>query len=275
MRPATRTLAIVALTTTLMSCSGQSLPATAPVTPEIVPRIYSTTAVSPLLNDLTIGFTDINPGLRIETRQANFQRALEQLYRREMAYFLTNHLPVDSPLWAAPIGQDSIAVIVHPDVNIESLSTEQLRLIYQGRLTSWQQVGGETEDIIVFSREEGSGTRAEFERMVMGYRPTTANARLVSSSTQMIESVLRQAGSIGYVSMGYLDKRLRPVAVNEVMPTPENVTSNIYPLRSTIFMVGLSEPEGIYRAFVAWSQGPQGQEVVETHYAPLLIPQRP
>jgi phosphate transport system substrate-binding protein len=194
-----------------------------------------------------------------------------------MPFFLTNHLPPEesTPVVAFPIGQDGIAVIVHPENDVESLTTAQLRDIYQGWTGNWSEVGGVDRPITVFSREDGSGTRAEFESLVMGDRRTTRTAQLVPSSAAAMTAVAREPGGIGYVSMSYLDERVRALPINDVQPTAENVLNSTYPLRSFLYIVGLREPDGSepddahYRAFIGWVQSAEGQAVVARRYAPL------
>src|SRR5262249_20584057 len=171
-----------------------------------------------------------------------------------------------------PIGQDGIAVIVNPANVPDGLSTNQLRSIYLGHVSNWSQVGGEDRAITVMSREDGSGTRAEFERLVMGARQTTQSAQIAPSSAAMVESIAKVKGSIGYVSMSYVDERVSALAIDDIEPTLDNVYNNVYPLRSTLYVIGLAEPEDDYRNFIYWIQSPPGQTIVAQHYAPLLRP---
>jgi phosphate transport system substrate-binding protein len=265
MKRGKRTLAIVVLTTTLMSCSSQNIPAATPTVP-VMPDVRATTAVSPLLGDLSLAYAEQAPSAN---DHANYRSRLNQLYQGDVSYIMTNHLAVDSTLWAAPIAQDGIALIAHPDVDVSQLSLDQLRSIYQGRTTSWADVGGTDQTIQVFSREDGSGTRNQFEQMVMGFRDVTRNARLAASSQQMVESISQERGSIGYVALSYVDDRVRTLAVDGVMPTIKTISEQTYPLRTTIFVVGLAEPQGVDRAFIAWVQSGEGQQVVAQRYVPL------
>lgn len=266
-----RTIAIVAFTL-VTSCSTQMIPAATPTTQTTALRLYTTTATLPLARDLTNGYSQAQPNIVFEIASGNYQAMIEQLGEDDSAYFLTNHLPIDSPLWAAPIGQDGIAVIVHPDNPVSGLSVEQLRVIYQGHITNWHELDGSDLETVVFSRENGSGTRAEFEQLVMGDRRTTQSALVAPSSAAMVASVAAQSQSIGYVSMSYLDSSVRALALDDVEPTLENVYANTYPLRSTLFFAGRHEPEADYRAFIAWTQSVEGQAVVAQHYAPLVRP---
>jgi hypothetical protein len=274
MRRHKQVIAIVVMTTTIVGCSSRGLPAATPTTIADPPAIYATTATAPLVNDLLTVYLDRDilayPDGTFYPSAMNYQSQLDQLYRGEIPYFATNHIALDSTLWAAPIALDGLAVIVHPDLPINNLSLEQLRAIYQGRMTSWAEVGGDDLPIIPFSREAGSGTRAEFDRMILGLRDVSRQARIAASSELMIQNVLRTTGAIGYVSMGYLAERMKPISVEGIFPNAETITQSTYPLRTTIYVVGLHEPEGVIRSFVGWVQGHEGQAVVNRRYAPLF-----
>ncbi|NDJ60430.1 MAG: hypothetical protein GYB67_04845 [Chloroflexi bacterium] len=263
---------MVAIAFTLVSCSNQILPAATP-TAQVTPlRIYATTATLPLVNAVTREYTRVQPTITFDVRSGNDGTSAAALAGGDALYLFTNHLPVDSPLWAAPIGQDGLAVIAHPANPITQLTTTELRDLYQGWIPNWRVLGGADTEVAVFSREAGSGTRAEFERLVMGDRRTTPSAQIAPSSAAMVQSVARTPGGIGYVSMSYLDETVTPMLINGVIPTPETVYTNRYPLRATLFVGGLREPPGAYRAFIGWLQGQEGQAIVGRHYAPLLRP---
>jgi ABC-type phosphate transport system substrate-binding protein len=72
--------------------------------------------------------------------------------------------------------------------------------------------------------------------------------------------------------MSYVDATVSALAIDDTTPTIDNVYGNIYPLRSTIYIIGLQEPEGDYRNFISWIQSREGQIIVGQHYAPLLRP---
>lgn len=270
MVPPKRTLAIVALTTTLLGCSSRPVPATAPPLPTESLQLYATTATVPLVNDLTTAYRETQFELSFETQTANYETSLENLYDDERQYILTNHLPPDSPLWAAPIGQDGIAIVTHPAINLRDITIEQLRSIYQGRTVKWNELSNNDGEIIVFSREAGSGTRAEFERMVMGQRQTTMNALVAASSQHMLESIASTEGSIGYVSSALLTNQVNTLAINGVQPSQDNIYNDRYPLRSLLYIVGAKEPTDHYRQFIGWVQSSAGQSVVARRYVPLL-----
>lgn len=270
--------ALAAVAFTLVSCSSQMLPAATPTTTLTVLRLYATTPTIQLIHDLTSTYSRLNPSITFDVSTGNYEAMVQEVLRDDTAYLFTNHLDDEHPLWAAPIGQDGIAVIVHPDSDVTKLTTTQLRSIYQGWVNHWTDAGGQDGEIIVISRESGSGTRAEFEGLVMGSRRTTSTAQIAPSSTAVVTSVARQPNSIGYVSMSYVDDSVRALTLDSVEPTLENVSENVYPLRSILYVAGQREPgaedemEAHYRAFIGWVQSLEGQALVGKHYAPLLMP---
>lgn len=267
-----RTLAIVTLA--LVSCSSPVTPATTPTRDAVTLRLYASTPAIPLLNDLTSYYNEINPSVHFETLTGNLETIIGQLQPDVDAYVLTTHLPNERPMMAWPIGQDGIAIITHPQNTIENISSEQLRNIYLGHVPQWDNLGGAEEDIIVVSRESGSGTRDEFEKLLLGQRLTTLSAQVAPSSDAMVVSVANQSGSIGYVSISYVNSSVKVLAVDGVMPTINSVYDNTYPLRSTIFVIGEREPEAEFREFIGWIQSPEGQKIVGLRYAPLPNPLR-
>ncbi|MFN8530103.1 MAG: substrate-binding domain-containing protein [Anaerolineae bacterium] len=234
-------------------------------------RVYATTSTLPLINQLTTTYGQTNASVTFEIIGGNFESSYERLQADPHSYLFTNHLPSD-PLWAAPIGQDGIAVIVHPDNPIQGLTTEQIRDLYRGRISNWQMLGGQPRPVAVFTREDGSGTRAEFERLVIGQNETTRSAQIAPSSAAMVDAVSRTPGAIGFVSASYVDTRVRALAVNGVSLSLTHVYDNTYPLRSFIYIAGYREPESYYRSFIYWVQSPAGQAVVGRLVAPLLRP---
>lgn len=271
-----RTLAIVALTAALVSCNGPTLPASTPTTTSDSLRILTTTATQPLTEELVSLYSQMRHLPLIDIETGNYQSLIRNRLSDSAPYLLTHYLPADSPLWAAPIGQDGIAIIAHPSSGVFNLSEAQLRDIYQGRITRWDAAGGADAEIVVFSREPGSGTRGVFQRLVMGRRPTTANARTALSSEQMLRAVSRTEYSVGYVSVGYLGHQRRAavqvLTIDGIAPTPEHISASLYPLRTTLFIAGAEEPQGAYRAFIGWVQSAEGQAVLARHYVPLLLP---
>ncbi|MFW6125723.1 MAG: phosphate ABC transporter substrate-binding protein [Chloroflexota bacterium] len=161
------------------------------------------------------------------------------------------------------LARDGIAIAVHPSNPITELTTEEVKNVFAGTITSWSELGGADEDIIVVSREEGSGTRAAFEEMVMGEELITASAILQPSNGAVRTSVSTTPTSVGYLSFGYIDDTVKSLAVDGVEGTVENAKSGTYPIVRPLYFLTKEEPEGIVKDFIDFCLGAEGQDIVE------------
>ena len=117
--------------------------------------------------------------------------------------------------------------IVNASVDIDDITTEQLKGIFLGQITDWSEVGGTAGPIQVIQREAGSGTRATFEGAVLGgevapdsFRPVAE----VDSSGTVVEQVSATEGSISYVAFNYMaNDGIKALSVDGIDPTQENV----------------------------------------------------
>ena len=165
------------------------------------------------------------------------------------------------------IAYDGIAIVTNPDMDLPSLSIEQVRGIFSGEITNYSEVGGPDETIIVVSREEGSGTRAAFEELVMGEEAIiTEKALLQQSNGQVRTTVSTTPFSIGYLSFGFLDPSVNPVAIDGVDPTVANVKNGSYPIFRPLNMLTNGAPGELAQQFLDFVLGAAGQEIVAEDY---------
>jgi phosphate transport system substrate-binding protein len=100
-----------------------------------------------------------------------------------------------------PVAIEGIAIAVHPELNVPGLTIAQLRDIYTGRITNWNQVGGPNLPLTAYSRSaEGSGTVDFFVENVLGGAGLGSNVRFVSTTTQALRTVSSDRGGIYFAS---------------------------------------------------------------------------
>ena len=160
------------------------------------------------------------------------------------------------------IARDGIAIAAHPDVPVDALTLDQTRAIFAGEIANWSEVGGPDELITVVAREEGSGTRAAFEELVMGDTLVTEDALLQPSNGAVRTTVSTTPYAIGYLSFGYLDDSTKAIAVDGVEPTEENAGSGEYPVVRPLNMMTNGEPEGAVADFLDYILSQEGQAIV-------------
>ncbi|AKF11183.1 phosphate ABC transporter substrate-binding protein [Sandaracinus amylolyticus] len=165
------------------------------------------------------------------------------------------------------VALDALAVYVHQDNPVQSLTMDQLAQIYRGQITSWSAVGGPDRPIVLYSRENNSGTYAYFKEHVLDDADFAVTAQTLPGTAAVINAVSRDAGGIGYGGIGYASG-VRTVAIagedrQPVTPTMENATSGRYPLARFLLMITRGEPSGTSREFLDWVRSPDGQALVE------------
>jgi len=170
----------------------------------------------------------------------------------------------EKKLTEIPIAYDGIAVIVHPSNPLTDVTLEQLRQIFQGSAQNWQVLGLPPHAIHLITREEGSGTREAFEVMVMQKAEITPGALVQDSNGAVRELVANDPNSLGYISVGLVDNRVKALAIEGLAPTRENIKSHAYKLVRRFLLVSRGAPEGLAKAFVDFILSPQGQQTLET-----------
>jgi phosphate transport system substrate-binding protein len=163
-----------------------------------------------------------------------------------------------------PIANDGIAVVVHPSNPLTTISLTEIRKIFSGAVKNWSALGLPPHDIDLITREEGSGTREAFEHLVMGKQEITPAALVQDSNGSVREIVAGDAYSLGYISAGLVDQRVKALAIDGVFPTRENIKSHAYKLVRRFLLVSRTEPSGSCKAFVDFVLGPNGQKILES-----------
>ena len=166
------------------------------------------------------------------------------------------------------VGQDALAVIVHPANPVESLSMAQIKEIFTGKITNWSEVGGDDAEIIVYTRDTSSGTYAFFQEFVLEDEEYLASGRKTASNAAMAQSVAQEETSIGYCGLAYLDDTVKGVTVSveggsPVAPSVETAKTGEYPIYRDLYMYTKGEVQGLTKAFLDFGLSEQGQKMVE------------
>jgi phosphate transport system substrate-binding protein len=270
-------LAAVAVCMLLAACSRAETPRPTPVAEHY--RLIADSATQPLLQALTNAYVEtVNPYARFTIELGAPARLAERLRSGQVLLGATSLVPPEPPglkWWLADLALDGVAVVVHADNPINALTLRDLRDIFSGVRNDWADYGeDELGNIEVAVREDGDGTRATFDRTVMGDQRLTFDALVMPSVETMLNFVALRPGAIGYVPSPSVAGRrgggagaappVKALALDGVAPMAENLISGEYPLVRTLNLIGLYEPQGELRNFVAWALGPQGRAITES-----------
>lgn len=250
----------------LTGCSPRGPAAPAPVTL----RIAGSSSMAPLLAELAQAHQAQHPEVLIDLRAGGSQTGVAELQAGQVDLAAISWQPAaarpPAGFQAFPIGRDAIAAIVHPRNTTPGLTILQLRAIFRGETRAWDTLNGPATDPVIVSREDGSGTRAAFEALVMGNERVTLNALVMPSSRAVVEYVAAHRAAIGYVSLAWADDRVRVVPVEDVTPDNTALRSGAYHLTRILYLYAPQRAAPAAQAFVDFALSPAGQAIVAQHY---------
>ncbi|HEU4888539.1 MAG TPA: phosphate ABC transporter substrate-binding protein [Thermoanaerobaculia bacterium] len=172
------------------------------------------------------------------------------------------------------VALDSLGVFVNSTNPLQHLTMTQVKDIFQGKITNWNQVGGATAPIVLYGRENSSGTYDYFREHVLLKEDFSPRVQTLQGTAAVINAVGQDRNAIGYGGIAYA-KNVKALAIaaeggQPVAPSETTVADNTYPLsRKLFFYYSQNAPERVTK-FVAWSLTPEAQALVtKVGYFPL------
>ncbi|WAM33081.1 phosphate ABC transporter substrate-binding protein [Caldicellulosiruptor morganii] len=230
--------------------------------------VAGSTSVQPLADDLAKAYMQKHPDVKIEVQGGGSAVGIKSA-REGIADIGTSSRdlkPEEKGLNEFKIAIDGIAVVVNPQNPIKNLTLQQIRDIYSGKIKNWKDVGGKNAQIVVVTREEGSGTRGAFEELVMEGQSITDSAVVQSSNGAVKQSVSQDPNAIGYISLGIVDSTVKAVSIEGVDATEENVKNGKYKIQRPFLFLTKDKPAGLVKDFIDFALSGEGQAIVEKHH---------
>jgi phosphate transport system substrate-binding protein len=171
--------------------------------------------------------------------------------------------------------KDGISLYVNESNPVQELTLDQIKAIYTGNITNWKQVGGPDSKIIVYGRENSSGTYVYFRDVILSGQDYVGTMQTMPGTAAVVNAIARDANGIGYGGAAY-GKGIKFVGVKKdantpgYEPTAENVKSGVYPITRYLYMYVCNRPTGAIKQFIDWTLGDEGQAVVaKVGYFPI------
>lgn len=170
---------------------------------------------------------------------------------------------------------DGLSVYVNSGCPVQELSLGQLKDIYTGKITNWKDIGGPNEKIILYGRENSSGTYVYFKDNVLMGDDYTSTVQSMPGTAAVVNAVAKDKNGIGYGGAAY-GQGIREVKVKKdatspaYAPTLENIKSGNYPISRYLYMYVRNRPTGALKNYIDWTLSEEGQKVVsEVGYFPI------
>jgi phosphate transport system substrate-binding protein len=173
------------------------------------------------------------------------------------------------------VAKDGIAIYVNEKNPVTELTVEQIRNIYTGRFTNWKQVGGNDAKIILYGRENNSGTYAYFKEEVLLDADFSRQTQSLPGTAGVVNSIARDANGIGYGGAAY-GKGIREMNVKmdakspALAPTVKNILNGSYPITRFLYFYTRTRPDGAVKSFIDYALSADGQKTVsDVGYFPI------
>jgi len=172
------------------------------------------------------------------------------------------------------IAIDCIAIIVNPANSISELTLAQVKGIYNGTITSWSELGG-SGDIVLVGRDSASGTREYFFEHIMGKENTSSSMLEKNSNGLVHDTVAGNQYAIGYVGLGYVTGNVKGIKLqnsqgNYIAPSIQNVKDETYPVWRYLYLYTKGPATGLAKQFIDFILSQEGQQIVQNEgFVPL------
>jgi phosphate transport system substrate-binding protein len=259
-------LGVVPILLTLAACRRVETPKVTPAPVRV--RLGADSAVIPLVRALAQAYQRERPNwaFTFETGNAVVINGLVAAGTIDLA--AVSVLPDTETFkpWFTDLAVDGIAVIVNAANPVNGLTLAEVRDVFAGFRNEWAFFGAQQSgSILTVVREEDEGSRAVFDRQVMGGVSVTSSAVVMPTPETVTNYVALNPGAIGYVPSGRITAAPQPavkmLALDGQAVTIETLATGAYPLRRSLYLLARSEPQARLREFSTWMFSPDARAI--------------
>lgn len=240
--------------------------------------VAGSTTVAPPAQALADAFEARYPETRIDVQGIGSSAGMKMLSEGGceigMASRELKQKELDWGLEPIAIAYDGIAVVVHPSNGVSDLTKEEIQKIFMGEITNWSKVGGINEEILVVSREDGSGTRGAFEEILKlegDEGSMVIESALIAEGNGAVKAnIASKSQAIGYISLGIVDETVKALQVDAAEATVANIKSGAYGVSRPLNMATKDEMSELAKIYLDFVMSPEGQKIVAEHYIPVV-----
>ena len=181
------------------------------------------------------------------------------------------------------VGYDALAVFLHQDNPATEISYDQLKAIFSrgGKATKWSDLGikvpgCKSDEIVVVSRQNNSGTYVYFKKAVLGKKGKFRQGTLdMHGSKDVVDLVEKTPCAIGYSGLAYATDHINMACIAKeagagcINPSVVTASDRTYPIARPLFMYTNGAPEGEIKNYLDWVKSDTGQCILlKKGYAP-------
>jgi phosphate transport system substrate-binding protein len=179
------------------------------------------------------------------------------------------------PAIETKVALDALAVYVNDKSPVHEISIPALAKIYKGETRNWQDVGGPAHSIVLYGRENNSGTYGYFKEHVLENKDFAPETQTLAGTSAVVNAIKGDEFGIGYGGIAYLGG-IRAVKVKKddaspaILPTLETAQNGTYPISRFLYLYTACDPSSQMKKFIDWVLSPDGQKTIgDVGYYPL------
>jgi phosphate transport system substrate-binding protein len=180
-----------------------------------------------------------------------------------------------APAFETKVALDALAVYVNEKNPLQEIAIPDLAKIYKGEIKSWKEVGGKDEAIVLYGRENNSGTYGYFKEHVLENKDFAQAVQTLAGTSAVVNAVKGDARGIGYGGIAYLEG-IRALKVKKdagspaIAPSLTTAQDGSYPISRFLYLYTAGEQTGTIKKFVDWVVSDAGQKIIsDVGYYPL------
>lgn len=236
--------------------------------------LTGSSTIAPLGSELAKRFEQQNPGIRIDVQSGGSSRGIADARSKLADIGMVSRAlkPEETDLTAHLIAMDGISIIVHNSNPVMQLSDAQIKTIYTGAISNWNEAGGKDERITVVNKAEG---RSTLELFLQYFQLDNRNIKahvVIGDNQQGIKTVSANLGAIGYVSVGAAEFEeaqgtpIRLLPLSSVPASVENVRNGSFPLSRQLNFVTKGAANGLAKRFIDFAQSEAVHDLIEAQF---------
>jgi len=226
-------------------------------------QLRGSSTVMKLMQHIGMRYMDEHPNIRIPLLAGGtamgYKSALDGTANIGMA---SGQMPPNIEVWAhkykykieeVTIATDGLVAIVNPANPINNLTLDQLHDIFTGSIANWNALGKYSGPINVVSHDPQLGTYEPWKRQVAGKDHITLKAKVITGINSLMQTISTDPFAIGWVGTTFLSKeKVKPLAVNGVLPTYQNIKQGTYPIRNELQLLVRPNHHKEVKEFIAY-----------------------
>jgi phosphate transport system substrate-binding protein len=243
----------------------------------------------PLMNTLAEKYMEQNKEIKIEVSESGSDSGISSVLEGSADLSMSNRSPDKEESQLAEekgitldrtaLSLDAIAFIVHPANPVDSLTLKQVSEIYQGRYSSWKQLGGKNWPISILGRRLNTGTHKIFQSWVLNNQEISQKMSQLPTLASVLRAASQTHGAIGYGSLGSIKnsgqdvkilKVKAPSGSHMVLPDEDSILAGDYPASQKLYFYYSDKKKNQISEFLKYSQSAEGKKAIkESGFVPV------